>query len=379
MAPAVANASSRSAGRPAPRLRSSASGTFSRPSRRRRTTIVFDAGGPAHLGDRPRSSTGTPIRTAAFTRPAALLFAAGYLDGGRFVRATSGSASVPPPVPAGETYVQRPVEPRSDIRRASPPTTSTPSDDSIRIPRARRARHRRLPLSLRSAPAMPFAPRRSSRPGRRSRAVPRPRRRDPPRPPPLHDAPRRLPRSTARTFVQDATREGILRGDADARDPRRCAPWLFTMSRANTALDFLRRYDRRHGESLDDPAPRQHARIPRPTDDPRDPLAMARRADRVRRASPSRRRSAVILKDVLGESLEGPSRRTSARTGPGRQRRCSVRGRTAPRETRPHRKPAKVTTAEPRLVDRLRRAVQRRRDWPGPAGDAARGRSSSTS
>jgi RNA polymerase sigma-70 factor (ECF subfamily) len=79
-------------------------------------------------------------------------------------------------------------------------------------------------------------------------------------------------------------------------------PWLFQIAH-NRALDFLRRYDRRMGQPLDTAG---EAR-PSEADDPEDSLAK----DEATRAAISRfaelvpvQRSCVILKDVLGHSVE---------------------------------------------------------------------------
>jgi RNA polymerase sigma factor (sigma-70 family) len=72
-------------------------------------------------------------------------------------------------------------------------------------------------------------------------------------------------------------------------------PWLFRIAR-NTAIDFLRRYERKNV----DPLPDEDLM----SDDlPRDPEVM-RAALAAFRALPVQQRSAVILKDVLDESLD---------------------------------------------------------------------------
>ena len=79
-------------------------------------------------------------------------------------------------------------------------------------------------------------------------------------------------------------------------------PWLFQIAH-NRALDHLRRYDRRMGQSLDDVAPTAASTA----EDPEDALAR----EEATRAAISRfaelvplQRSCVILKDVLGHSAE---------------------------------------------------------------------------
>jgi RNA polymerase sigma-70 factor (ECF subfamily) len=80
-------------------------------------------------------------------------------------------------------------------------------------------------------------------------------------------------------------------------------PWLFRIAHG-CAVDFLRRYDRRMGEPLDDALGASMA------DDAPDPLDALAREQAVQAALhrfltlPPSQRGAVILKDVLGHSLE---------------------------------------------------------------------------
>jgi len=74
-------------------------------------------------------------------------------------------------------------------------------------------------------------------------------------------------------------------------------PWLFRIAH-NTAVDFLRRYDRHHVESVGDLDDRGQADEAAP--DPETTRAALSRF----LALPISQRSAVILKDVLGHSLE---------------------------------------------------------------------------
>lgn len=74
-------------------------------------------------------------------------------------------------------------------------------------------------------------------------------------------------------------------------------PWLFRIAH-NTAIDFLRSHERRRVDmpgELDD--------VPEPDSEPADPLAVRVALARFL-ALPTSQRSAVILKDVLGHSLE---------------------------------------------------------------------------
>lgn len=78
-------------------------------------------------------------------------------------------------------------------------------------------------------------------------------------------------------------------------EPPALRPWLFRIAR-NTAIDFLRRYERSHAEPLPEVEPMSDAF-------PRDPEVL-RAALGAFVALPPTQRSAVILKDVLDESLE---------------------------------------------------------------------------
>jgi RNA polymerase sigma-70 factor (ECF subfamily) len=73
-------------------------------------------------------------------------------------------------------------------------------------------------------------------------------------------------------------------------------PWLFRIAK-NTAIDWLRRYERRNVDALPEDEPMAE------DDFPRDPEVL-RAALSAFVALPVSQRSAVILKDVLGESLE---------------------------------------------------------------------------
>jgi RNA polymerase sigma-70 factor (ECF subfamily) len=79
--------------------------------------------------------------------------------------------------------------------------------------------------------------------------------------------------------------------------PPNLRPWLFRIAH-NTAMDFLKRYERRHLEPV--------AEVPdgaAPEDDGVDPLLVESALRAFTELSPLQR-SAVILKDVLGQTLE---------------------------------------------------------------------------
>jgi len=126
-------------------------------------------------------------------------------------------------------------------------------------------------------------------------------------------------------------------------------PWLFRIAH-NRALDYLRRYDRRMGQPLEaaSSAPAQG------TEDPEDALAR----DEATRAAISRfselvpvQRSCVILKDVLGHSVEEMSKllelsvpAVKAALHRGRQR-LRILAESAPREAMPAPPPASPSIA----------------------------------
>jgi RNA polymerase sigma-70 factor, ECF subfamily len=79
--------------------------------------------------------------------------------------------------------------------------------------------------------------------------------------------------------------------------PPNLRPWLFRIAH-NIAMDFLKRYERRHVEAVADLPERAE-----PENDEVDPL-LVESALSVFTQLPHLQRSAVILKDVLGQSLE---------------------------------------------------------------------------
>ncbi len=79
--------------------------------------------------------------------------------------------------------------------------------------------------------------------------------------------------------------------------PPNLRPWLFRIAH-NTAMDFLKRYDRQHVEPVADLPERAQRE-----DDGIDPLLVEAALSAFTELPPVQR-SAVILKDVLGQSLE---------------------------------------------------------------------------
>jgi RNA polymerase sigma factor (sigma-70 family) len=130
-------------------------------------------------------------------------------------------------------------------------------------------------------------------------------------------------------------------------------PWLFRIAR-NTAIDHLRRYERRHVEPLP-----EHELAD--DDLPRDPEAM-RAALSAFLALPVAQRSAVILKDVLGESLEDIAAHLELSVEAVKA--LLVRGRRALRAAPPAEGPVASVTAEHVALTRRYVELFNRRDWP---------------
>ncbi len=132
-------------------------------------------------------------------------------------------------------------------------------------------------------------------------------------------------------------------------------PWLFRIAH-NTAMDFLRRYERKNVDIV--------AEVPEaPRDDDAGPdPALVEAALEVFVALPPAQRSALVLKDVLGQSLE----ETAATMGTtvSAVKSALVRGRaTVARRAQPAPRPA-ISEAERRKVERYADLFNAR-DWDG--------------
>jgi RNA polymerase sigma factor (sigma-70 family) len=133
-------------------------------------------------------------------------------------------------------------------------------------------------------------------------------------------------------------------------------PWLFRITR-NTAIDFLRRYERTHVDELTEQ--------PMTSDDdmPRDPMVM--QAELTAFVSlPVAQRSAVILKDVLGESLADIA--THLGTTTLAVKALLVRGRqNLAARTSVDTRTTKPSTAQHRALVQEYVTLFNRRDWTG--------------
>jgi RNA polymerase sigma-70 factor (ECF subfamily) len=103
---------------------------------------------------------------------------------------------------------------------------------------------------------------------------------------------------------EDVVQEALARAYydlAELKEPAAMRAWLFRIAH-NRALDWLKRYDRRMGEALEEPDA-----LAAPGDDPEDGVAreqaLKAALSRFLELAPAQR-SCVILKDVLEHSLE---------------------------------------------------------------------------
>jgi RNA polymerase sigma-70 factor (ECF subfamily) len=135
-------------------------------------------------------------------------------------------------------------------------------------------------------------------------------------------------------------------------------PWLFRIAH-NTAIDFLRRYERRHAAPLPED---EHM----PSDDlPRDPEVL-RAAIATFMTLPLSQRSAVILKDVLDQSLADIAQHLD--TSVAAVKSLLVRGRQALKaHAAGAQTPAPASPSSPEHRALVRRYVElfNQRDWVG--------------
>lgn len=132
-------------------------------------------------------------------------------------------------------------------------------------------------------------------------------------------------------------------------------PWLFRIAK-NTAIDFLRRYEHRMVDALPDIEPAGDDEMPR------DPTVLTAGLSAFM-ALPVMQRSAVILKDVLGESLAEIAEHLG--TTIGAVKALLVRGRATLRAHAEDRPADNLPTAEHRALVEQYVALFNRRDWPG--------------
>lgn len=132
-------------------------------------------------------------------------------------------------------------------------------------------------------------------------------------------------------------------------------PWLFRIAH-NTAMDFLRRYEKKHVDVV--------AEVPEApaADDPGPDAALVEAALEVFIALPPLQRSAIALKDVLGHSLE----ETAATMGTtvGAVKSALVRARAAVAARREPERRSAMSEEDRRALERYA-GLFNARDWDG--------------
>jgi RNA polymerase sigma-70 factor (ECF subfamily) len=137
--------------------------------------------------------------------------------------------------------------------------------------------------------------------------------------------------------------------------------WLFQIAHRR-ALDHLRRYDRRKGQPLDDDT---ENRLPAPSENAEDALSRqetVQAAFSAFMALPPLPRSCVILKDVLGHSVDEIA--SLLELGPAAVKAAIHRGRVRLRSQGAPRQPSRVVGAGSPTIARYV-ALFNARDWDG--------------
>jgi RNA polymerase sigma-70 factor, ECF subfamily len=154
---------------------------------------------------------------------------------------------------------------------------------------------------------------------------------------------------------------------AEMEEPPPLRPWLFRIAH-NTAMDFLRRYERRNVDVV--------AEVPESASEERgaDP-GLVEAALAVFAALPAQQRSALALKDVLGHSLEETAATMGTTVAAVKSALVRARARVVASASAPDPEPGAAVSAEER--DNLRRYAElfNGRDWDGLRqlfGDQAR-------
>jgi len=156
-------------------------------------------------------------------------------------------------------------------------------------------------------------------------------------------------------IVQEALFDAYRRLDT-FDESRALKPWLFRIAH-NRCIDFLRRRDVRRAAETADLAP--------DTVDPAEPVGalLDRAVEHLVLALPPKERACVLLKDVLGHSLEEIADLVGSTVGGVKAALSRGRSKLAARpESRPP-----VSVATPELAGLLQCYVERfnRRDWAG--------------
>jgi RNA polymerase sigma-70 factor (ECF subfamily) len=144
---------------------------------------------------------------------------------------------------------------------------------------------------------------------------------------------------------------------AQMAEPPPLRPWLFRIAH-NTAMDFVRRYDRTHVDVVAD--------VPEPAhrDEPEIDASLVEAALDVFMALPPAQRSALALKDVLGHSLEQTA--VTMGTSVAAVKSALVRARASVAAQVARDRPAHARV-DPNELAGLRRYADRfnARDWDG--------------
>ncbi|MGZ3507778.1 MAG: sigma-70 family RNA polymerase sigma factor [Vulcanimicrobiaceae bacterium] len=141
-------------------------------------------------------------------------------------------------------------------------------------------------------------------------------------------------------------------------EPPNLKPWLFRIAH-NTAMDFLRRYERKNVDVVPELPERAE-----PKDDEVDPT-LVEAALTVFVELPPVQRGALILKDVLGHSLEEAATTLGTSVGAVKAALSRARANVARKSSAALAPPARLESAEDRM--NLRRYVDlfNGRDWNG--------------
>jgi RNA polymerase sigma factor (sigma-70 family) len=144
---------------------------------------------------------------------------------------------------------------------------------------------------------------------------------------------------------------------AEMEQPPPLRPWLFRIAH-NTAMDFLRRYERRNVDVV--------AEVPESASDERgaDP-GLVEAALVVFAALPPQQRSALALKDVLGHSLEETAATMGTTVAAVKSALVRARARVVAGATVPRPEPAAGVSPEERDSMRRYAALFNARDWDG--------------
>ena len=142
-------------------------------------------------------------------------------------------------------------------------------------------------------------------------------------------------------------------------EPPNLRPWLFRIAH-NTAMDFLKRYERRHVELVSDiperVAPEEDAGV--------DP-EVVEAALSVFVELPAVQRSAIILKDVLGQSLEQAAATMGTTVGAVKAALSRARSNVARASLASPEKPMHRASAQEQAILRRYADLFNDRDWEG--------------